>query len=442
MEIIKGITAGRKRLTRQTQTAYGNVSPVVRRRLKELFGKDIEPEGAVAQILEDIRLKGDAALLAYTENIDKVTLKNLEISNKQINDAYKKVDGKLLDALKTAAERIRRFHEEQKNNIWNEVKGTEWGQVIRPLNRVGFYIPGGMASYPSTVLATVVPGKVAGVNEAILVTPPKADGTVPDNTIVAADIAGADRIFSIGGAQAIAALAYGTKTVPRVDKICGPGNVFVMLAKKQVFGTVAIDALQGPSEILVIADGKANPKYCAADLLAQAEHDMLAQSVFITTSISLANKVSTEVERQLAALPRKYIAAESLAKNGAIIVVNDIDEAIELANLYAPEHLELMITDANKYVSKIMNAGCVFVGEYATEPIGDYVAGPSHALPTGGTARFSSPLNILDFIKIIDVVKVNKAGIKKLGNTAITIARAEGLEAHARAIAKRLEDLK
>lgn len=442
MKITKGITAGRKILTRQTQTAYGNVSPAVRSRLHEIFGEDISPEEAVARILENIRVKGDTALLEYTRKIDKVEIKTLEVSKKQIAEAYKKVDEKLLNALKFAADRIRKFHEEQKNNIWYEVSGPEWGQIIRPLNRVGFYVPGGMASYPSTVFATVIPGKVAGVKEAIIVTPPKADGTVPENTIVAADIAGADRIFSIGGAQAIGALAYGTQTVPRVDKICGPGNVFVMLAKKQVFGTVAIDALQGPSEVLVIADDKANPKYCAADLLAQAEHDMLAQSVLITTSISFANKVNEELEKQLAVLPRKNIAAESLAKNGCSIVVADVDEAIELANLYAPEHLELMVTDANKYVSKVMNAGCVFIGKYATEPIGDYVAGPSHALPTGGTARFSSPLNILDFIKIIDVVKVNRTGIKKLGNIAMTIARAEGLEAHARAVAKRLEDLK
>ncbi|MBN1366787.1 MAG: histidinol dehydrogenase [Dehalococcoidales bacterium] len=442
MEIIKGMAAARKRLTRQTQTAYGEVSPAVKNRLKEIFKREISPEQAVAQILEDVRTRGDVALVEYTLIIDKVKLISLEVSKRQIAEAYKKVDSKLVDALKVAAGRIRRFHKEQKDSIWHEVGGREWGQVIRPLNRVGFYVPGGMASYPSTVLATVVPAKVAGVKETIIVTPPQPGGIVPVNTIVAADIAGADRIFNIGGAQAVAALAYGTKTVPRVDKICGPGNVFVMLAKKQVFGTVAIDALQGPSEVLVIADDTANPKYCAADLLAQAEHDTLAQSIFITTSVGIANKVKKELEKQLAVLPRKNITSESMEKNGAIIVVTDVDEAIELANLFAPEHLELMVTDAKKYVSKITNAGCIFVGEYATEPIGDYVAGPSHALPTGGTARFSSPLNILDFLKIIDVVKVNKTGIKKLGNIAMTIARAEGLEAHARAVEKRLEDLK
>jgi histidinol dehydrogenase len=410
--------------------------------LKDIFGKEIEPEQAVAQILNDVREKGDTALREYTLKIDKIKLESLEVSREQVNAAYKSVDKTLVNALKFAADRIRKFHQEQKDNIWHEVSGNEWGQIIRPLTRVGFYVPGGTASYPSTVLATIVPAKVAGVKEIIMVTPPKADGTVPANTIVAADIAGADRIFSIGGAQAVAALAYGTKTVPRVDKICGPGNVFVMLAKKQVFGTVAIDALQGPSEVLVIADAKANAKYCAADLLAQAEHDTLAQVVFITTSRKLADEVKRELEKQLETLPRKQIAAESLQKNGTIVVVSTVDEAIELANLYAPEHLELMIENAENYVERITNAGCVFVGEYATEPIGDYVAGPSHALPTGGTARFSSPLNILDFLKITDVVKVDINSVKKLANAAMTIARAEGLEAHARAVEKRLEDAK
>jgi histidinol dehydrogenase len=410
--------------------------------LKEIFGKEIEPEQAVTQILNDVREKGDTALREYTLKIDEVKLESLEVSREQVTAAYKSVDKALVNALKFAADRIRKFHQEQKDNIWHEVSGNEWGQIIRPLTRVGFYVPGGTASYPSTVLATIVPAKVAGVKEIIMVTPPKADGTVPANTIVAADIAGADRIFSIGGAQAIAALAYGTKTIPRVDKICGPGNVFVMLAKKQVFGTVSIDALQGPSEVLVIADAKANAEYCAADLLAQAEHDTLAQVVFITTSSRLADEVKKELDKQLDTLPRKQITAESLQKNGTIVVVSTIDEAIELANLYAPEHLELMVENAENYVERITNAGCVFVGEYATESIGDYVAGPSHALPTGGTARFSSPLNILDFLKITDVVKVNRNSIKKLANAAITIARAEGLEAHSRAVEKRLEDVK
>lgn len=440
MKIIKGFKAAKERLERQPGTTYGNVSPGIVKKTAGIFGKAISPEQVVEQIVSDVRQKGDIALIDYTEKIDGIKLKCLEVNKKQIKDAYNKVDKKLVSALVLAAERIRQFHQEQKDNIWHEVDGKEWGQIVRPLARVGFYVPGGTAAYPSTVLATVLPGKVAGVKEIIMTTPPQADGTIPSNTLVAADIAGVDRLFSVGGAQAIAALAYGTKTIPRVDKICGPGNVFVMLAKKLLFGTVAIDALQGPSEVLIIADAQANAGYCAADLLAQAEHDALAQVVLITTSVEKAKEIKVELETQLKYLPRRNIAESSLGENGVIVVVRNIDEAIELANIFAPEHLELIVRNAQRYVSKITDAGCIFVGENSTEPIGDYIAGPSHALPTGGTARFSSPLNIIDFMKIIDVVKVNKTVIHKLGDAAATIARAEGLEAHARAVEKRLEN--
>jgi histidinol dehydrogenase len=441
LKIIDGYSQGKKHLSRQATNVYGTVSPAVKKRIKEIFGKDLRPEEAVVQIIEDVRIKGDSSLFDFTFKIDGIKLDNIEINRQTINNAYNSVSAELISALKLAAERIKRFHQEQKEAIWRGVNGEEWGQIVSPLKRVGVYIPGGSASYPSTVLATVIPAKVAGVPEIIITTPPKAEGTVPDMTLVAADIAGVDRIFSVGGAQAIAALAYGTNTIPRVDKICGPGNVFVMLAKKQVFGVVGIDALQGPSEVLIIGDETTNPSYCAADLIAQAEHDTLAQSTLITTSKNLADKVRKEIEKQLLDLSRRSIAAESLDKNGTIVIVDNIDEAIELANIYAPEHLELLIEDADKYVNKIVNAGCIFVGKYSTEPIGDYVAGPSHALPTGGTARFSSPLNILDFIKIIDIVKVDNKLIKLIGMAAITIAKAEGLDAHARAVEKRLEEL-
>jgi len=439
LNIIKGYKAAQKRLTRRAGSAYGEVSPKVKQKLTEIFGKATSPEQAVEQIVSDVRSKGDAALVYYTEKIDGIKLKTLEINKKQCADAYLKADKALVKALRLAEERVRLFHEEQKKNIWHGVDGEEWGQIVRPLLRVGFYIPGGTAAYPSSVIATVVPGKVAGVKDIIMASPPKADGTIPINTLIAADIAGVDRIFCIGGAQAIAALAYGTETVPGVDKICGPGNVFVMLAKKLVFGTVAIDALQGPSEVLIIADEHASARYCAADMLAQAEHDPLAQAILITTSSDKAVEIKKELTGQLKDLPRRNAASESLEKNGAIIVINSIDEAIDLANLYAPEHLELIVKTADKYLNKIANAGCVFLGENSTEPIGDYVAGPSHALPTGGTARFSSPLNVLDFMKIIDVVKMKKPVLKKLAGAATTIARAEGLEAHARAIEKRFE---
>ena len=442
MKIINGYLQAKKHLARHTANVYGTVSPTVKQRIKEIFAKELGPEEAVAQIIKDVRNKGDSSILDYTFKIDSIKLDTIEISRQEITNASKRVDRELISALKLAAERIKRFHQEQKEAVWRGVNGNEWGQIVRPLKRVGIYVPGGLASYPSTVLATAIPANVAGVPEIIVTTPPKTDGTVPDMTLAAADIAGVNRVFSVGGAQAIAAMAFGTKTIPRVDKICGPGNVFVMLAKKQVFGVVGIDALQGPSEILVIGDATTNPSYCAADLIAQAEHDTLAQSTLITTSKNLANEVQKEIEKQLINLSRQHIATESLDKNGTIIIVESIDEAIELADIYAPEHLELLFDNAEKYVNKITNAGCIFVGKYSTEPIGDYVAGPSHALPTGGTARFSSPLNILDFIKIIDIVKVDNKLIKQIGKAAITIAKAEGLDAHARAVEKRLEELK
>jgi histidinol dehydrogenase len=287
---------------------------------------------------------------------------------------------------------------------------------------------------------TAIPARVAGVKEVILVTPPALNGTVSSATLVAADIAGVDRIFSVGGAQAIAALAFGTKSIPKVDKICGPGNIFVTLAKRFVYGVVGIDGLQGPSEVLIIADETANPEYCAADLVAQAEHDPLASAILITTSQRLADEVKQKIEQQLKDLPRQAIAAESLNSRGKIIVVNDVDEAIELANLYVPEHLCLVVDRAASYIDKVSNAGCIFIGGNSTVVLGDYVAGSSHVLPTGGTARFSSPLNISDFIKFINLVNIDKADLRQLGQTAVTMARAEGLEAHARAVEKRLEE--
>ena len=439
MIIIDGFQRAKVVLSRRALAEPYSVSPAVRRKIKEVFGAEISPEQAVKQIIDEVRSRGDAALFEYTLKLDKAKLTSLEIGKQEISQAYQEVSQELVSALKLAAERIRSFHLVQKDNIWHEVTGQEWGQLVRPLARVGVYAPGGTASYPSTVLMTAIPAEVAGVKEVILATPPRSNGTVPSATLVAADIAGVDRIFGIGGAQAIAALAFGTESVPRVDKICGPGNIFVVLAKKMVYGAVDIDGLQGPSEVLIIADETANPKYCAADLLAQAEHDPLASAILITTSRRLADKVDQEVERQLGDLSRQAIAAESLENRGMIAVVDNVDEAIELANLYAPEHLCLMIEEASSYISKVYNAGCIFIGENSTVALGDYVAGPSHVLPTGGTARFGSPLNITDFIKFIDVVNISDEGLKKLGKAASIIARAEGLEAHARAVEKRLD---
>jgi histidinol dehydrogenase len=406
---------------------------LARRASTEFYDNSLEPE--VRQIIDEVRGGGDAALFGCTLKFDRVKLSALEVNKQQIKDAYRQVDEALLSALKLAAERIGTFHRKQKDMLAKPVAG----QLVRPLERVGVYAPGGTASYPSTVLMTAVPAKIAGVKEVILATPPRPDGTVSPATLVAADIAGVDRIFSIGGAQAIAALAFGTDSVPAVDKICGPGNIFVVLAKELVYGVVDIDGLPGPSEVIVIADETANPAYCAADLLAQAEHDPLASAILITTSKRLANEVNQEVEKQLKGLERRAIAAESLRKQGVIAVVADIDQAVELANLYAPEHLCLMVKDADALVKRLTNAGCIVTGESATVVLGDYVFGPSHVLPTGATARFGSPLNVLDFVKFTSLLNVDKATLKKLGKAAATIARAEGLEAHARAVEKRLK---
>ena len=423
MKIIEDFQVAKSALSRQASVKF----------------YESEPEPAVRQIVNEVRNRGDAALLDYTLKFDGIKLTCLEISKQQIASAYQEVDKELVSALKLAAERIYSFHLAQRDNIWGRVMGQRLGQLIRPLERVGVYVPGGTACYPSTVLMTAVPARVAGVREIILATPPRSNGTVPAPTLVAAAVAGVDRIFCVGGAQAIAALAFGTESVPRVDKICGPGNIFVTLAKKIVYGVVDIDGLQGPSEVLIIADETANPKYCAADLLAQAEHDPLASAILVTTSRWLADEVNQEVEQQLGSLPRKAIATESLETRGKIVVVTTVDEAIELANLYAPEHLCLMVDRAASYIDKVSNAGCIVAGNKSTVVLGDYVAGPSHVLPTGGTARFSSPLNVGDFIKFINLVTIDEASLRQLGQAASTIARAEGFEAHARAVEKRLE---
>ncbi|MBA7621544.1 Histidinol dehydrogenase [subsurface metagenome] len=407
MKIIEGFQAAKSALSRQT--AF------------EFYGNDAEQ--AVRQIIDEVRNRGDAALIDYTLKFDGIKLTCLEISKQQITGAYQEVNKELVSALKLAAERIYSFHLAQRDNIWGKVMGQGFGQLVRP----------------STVLMTAIPARVAGVREIILVTPPRSNGTVPAPTLVAAAVAGVDRIFCVGGAQAVAALAFGTESVPRVDKICGPGNIFVTLAKKLVYGVVDIDGLQGPSEVLIIADETANPEYCAADLLAQAEHDPLASAILITTSRQLADEVNQEVERQLRGLERQAIITESLENRGMIAVVSGMDEAIELANLYAPEHLCLMVDGADSYIDKVYNAGCIVAGNKSTVVLGDYVAGPSHVLPTGGTARFSSPLNVGDFIKLINMVTVDEASLKQLGQAASTIARAEGFEAHARAVEKRLE---
>jgi histidinol dehydrogenase len=399
-------------------------------------------EESVKEIIENVRKAGDKALFEYTERFDGAKLKFLEVTRQEITAAKKTADADLLKALKLAAKRIGKFHRICMQKYGRGFFKDGLGQQVLPLERVGIYVPGGTATYPSTVLMTAIPARIAGVKEIIMVTPCGKEGKVPPNTLAAADIAGVDRIFKIGGAQAIAALAFGTKSVPRVDKICGPGNIWVMTAKKLVYGTVDIDALQGPSEVMVIADGSANPAFCAADLIAQSEHDPMASSVFITTSEALAAKVQVELKNQLAKLKRSSIALKALNANGKIVIVKNLEEAIELANLYAAEHLSIMVREPKKYIGRIRNAGCICAGEYSPVVLGDYAAGPSHALPTGGSARFSSPLIVQDFLKISSVIAFDDNAIDKLGPPAITMAENEGLSGHAQAIRIRLRNRK
>jgi histidinol dehydrogenase len=422
LKIIEGFQSAKEALSRQA---------------KQAPDAD-EREQAVRQIISEVRRRGDVALLDYTLKFDGVKLTSLEVSKEQIKVSRSEVDSELLSALRLAAERIESFHTAQRDSLLRESAGADLGWLIRPLQNIGIYSPGGTVSYPSTVLMTAIPAKVAGVKEVVMVTPPRKDGTVHPAVLAAADIAGVDRVFSVGGAQAIAALAFGTETIPKVDKICGPGNIYVTIAKRLVYGEVGIDGLYGPSEVIIIADETANPEYCAADLLAQAEHDPLAKAILITTSRPLADGVNREIEEQLKQLSRRDIATESLENNGLIAVVASVDEAIELSNLYAPEHLCLVVDKAASYIDKISNSGCLFVGENSVEVLVDYVAGPSHVLPTEGTARFGSPLNVTDFVKLTSLVNMDKASLKALAKAAAIIARAEGLEAHARAAEKRL----
>ncbi len=438
MKIVNGFEAGKSALQRGS-IAFDQLSPDVKQRIKETFGQDLPPAEVVNRIVAEVRNRGDAAVLDFTRKIDKVNLKSLSITESEFRKAYDMVDPGIIDALNIAAEQIRVFHQLQ---LLHSVKGfmaEGVGQLVRPLERVGLYVPGGTASYPSTVMMSAIPARVAGVAEIIMATPPGKGGEVPPSTLVAADIAGVDLSFKMGGAQAIAALAFGTRSIPRVDKICGPGNIFVSLAKKTVFGEVAIDGIYGPTETVIVADDSASPKCCAADLLAQAEHDALSAAIMITTSTQLAEQVNQEVESRLASLERAEIARRSLDTHGCIIVVEDMVQAIELVNIYAPEHLALVVRDASSHIEGIRNAGGIFIGESSPEVLGDYVAGPSHVMPTGGSARFNSPLGVNDFIKTTSVVALSDDDSRTLGPAAAAIARIEGLTAHTRAAELRLK---
>jgi histidinol dehydrogenase len=442
MRRIVGAQFARETVLKRTLLTEKPVPPSVLQRLREIFDEEITPDDAVARILADVEARGDSAVLDLTLRIDGFHLSELRIAPEAIRAAYGAVAPELVDALRLAAERVRAYHEGMRRQTWLDFRGGGNGQIVRPLDRVGIYVPGGTAAYPSTVLMTAIPARVAGVPEVYIATPPSVGGRVSPAVLVAADIAGVDAVFRVGGAQGIAALAFGTESVPRVDKILGPGNLFVTLAKRRVYGMVDIDALQGPTETLLIADEAADVRLCAADLLAQAEHDILASPLMIATSKRLADAVDAEVERQLAGLTRREIAREALAENGAIILVDTLDEAFDLANDYAPEHLCLLLADPWQYVGRVRHSGGIFVGERTAEVLGDYVAGPSHVMPTGGSARFSSPLSVDDFVKTSAVVYLDERTLREVGPAAATIARAEGFTAHAAAVEMRLEGLR
>ncbi|MBN1468959.1 MAG: histidinol dehydrogenase [Fusobacteriaceae bacterium] len=396
----------------------------------------------VKDILDNIKKNGDKALFEYTEKFDGVKLDNLKVSENEIEEAYNSLDKELIKSLEEAHNNIEKFHKNQvqKSFITNDEEGKILGQIVNPIEKVGIYVPGGTAPLPSTVLMNAIPAKVAGVNKIVMTTPPAKDGKISSVILAAAKIAGVTEIYKLGGAQAIGALAFGTETVPKVYKIVGPGNIYVAMAKKQVFGSVDIDMVAGPSEVLVIADSKANAKYIAADLLSQAEHDTLACSILVTPSNEVANSVAKEVEKQLEKLSRNEIARKSIENYGRIIVTENMNEAIDLANEIAPEHLELAVENPFDYLSRIKNAGAIFLGEYSPEPLGDYFAGPNHTLPTSGTAKFASPLSVDAFIKKSSVIYYTREALAKVKDSIIRIAESETLTAHANSVRVRFED--
>ena len=428
------------RIVKLTKESKSNILENLLKRSPNSYGKF---ESAVADILANVKSRGDDALFEYTRNFDKADINpsNIVVTQEEIDEAYSLVDDKLLDVIRKALVNIRDYHEKQKQYSWFDSKpdGTILGQKVTALSRVGVYVPGGKAAYPSSVLMNVMPAKVAGVEQIVMCTPPDKEGKVYPTTLVAAKEAGVDVIYKVGGAQAIAAMAYGTASVPKVDRIVGPGNIYVALAKKAVFGYVSIDSVAGPSEIMVIADETANPRFVAADLLSQAEHDEMASAILVTTSEELAKKVSAQIDEFLKELSRSEIISKSLENYGYILVADSIDEAIEVANDIASEHLEIVTKDPFNVMTKIKNAGAIFLGEYSSEPLGDYFAGPNHVLPTNGTAKFFSPLSVDDFIKKSSIISYSREALELIHNDIETFAKAEHLTAHANSIHVRFE---
>ena len=440
MRVVRGFAAGREALDRGLRRDWDDASPTMLDESQRLFGQRLTPRQVVARILADVRARGDAAVREYAELFDAPGSPSIgesfEVPREVWRKAYRDTPRSLKRALETVAQRVRAFHQACLPRSWADFS-RGFGELFTSLERVGVYAPGGRAAYPSTVLMTAIPARVAGVEEIVLASPGRDSQGPSPAVLAAAHVAGVDRVFQMGGAQAIAALTYGTSTVPRVDMVCGPGNLFVTLAKQMVYGDVAVDGLYGPTETVVIADQAADPALCAADLLAQAEHDPLASPILITTSEALLSRVEHQVARQLARLPRREVAAQALKDGGVAVVVDSLEEAISLANLYAPEHLCLLVAEPWKLLGGVRHAGGVFVGEHSPEVMGDYVAGPSHVMPTGGTARFSSPLGVHQFLKVSSLVSLGEEVFNSLVTDGARLARAEGLEGHARAMAAR-----
>jgi histidinol dehydrogenase len=425
------------------QLKKGNLEKRLKGLRRETSFADSRIESSVKKIVEDVRRNGDAALFKYTKKFDKVELspRTVKVSSREVERAEIQVSEEIKSNLALAAERIKDYHEKKlpQEKTFTDSLGNELGWVLRPIERVGVYIPGGKAAYPSTVLMTVIPAKVAGVEEVILVTP-CPNGEINPTVLVAAYMAGASAVYKIGGAQAIAALAFGTYSIPKVDKIVGPGNIYVTLAKKLVFGIVDIDMIAGPSEVLIISDGSSPAEWIAADLLAQAEHDEMAVPILVTNSLEFAREVKQEVSRRLKTVERQRIAKEATRNQGRIFVVDTLDDAIHVANAVAPEHLELCVENPKAILPRVKNAGAIFLGSLSTEAFGDYIAGPSHVLPTGGAARFSSPLSVHDFLRIPSVISISESGFKELKDSVINLAKAEGLEAHALSVKVRFDE--
>lgn len=434
----------REIVMRRMKLDQGSMENILENLLKRSPNQYDSYQDKVNEILNDVRKKGDEALFAYTKKFDHadISKENLRVTEEEIKEAYSLVDASLIEVMKKSIENIREFHKKQLRNTWIETRedGVILGQRITPLESVGVYVPGGKAAYPSSVLMNIIPAKVAGVERIVMTTPPGADGTVTPATLVAANLAGATEVYKVGGAQAIGALAYGTESIQKVAKICGPGNIFVALAKKTVYGHVSIDSIAGPSEILVLADETANPKYVAADLLSQAEHDELASAILVTTSAWLAEQVETEIEGFLQTLSRREIIEKSLENYGYLLVADSMEDAIQVTNEIASEHLEILTKNPFDTMTRIKNAGAIFLGEYSSEPLGDYFAGPNHVLPTNGTAKFFSPLNVDDFIKKSSLISYSREALEEIHKDIIQFAEAEHLTAHANSIAVRFSE--